>query len=198
MPFSKALLFLLPVVLAGCQVEVSSDSHQTLAEAPVWIGEVPADSLELRPNEGLMLYHGEPFSGKSQKVVDGIASAEVNYWRGKKSGKHTLWFANGTKSYECAYARGKKEGKSYSWWKNGNLRSESTFESGAAHGVQKQWYISGSLFKQLTLVDGKEEGMQQSWRENGKLYSNYEAKNGRIFGLKRSELCYELADEKVQ
>ncbi len=61
-----------------------------------------------------------------------------------------------------------------------------------------QWYKGGAKFKELNLVNGREEGLQKAWRENGKIYNNYEAKNGRIFGLKRSNLCYKLEDEEVQ
>jgi hypothetical protein len=39
--------------------------------------------------------------------------------------------------------------------------------------------------------------MQQAWLETGALYVNYEAKNGRIFGLLRSNLCYQLENEVV-
>ena len=46
-------------------------------------------------------------------------------------------------------------------------------------------------------IDGQEVGLQQAWRQNGKLYSNYHYINGRVFGLKRSNMCVGLEDEKV-
>ena len=69
---------------------------------------------------------------------------------------------------------------------------------GVGDGVQMQYYISGAKFKMITIKNGQQNGMQKAWRQNGKIYSNYEAKNGRIFGLKRSNLCYELENEKVK
>ena len=45
---------------------------------------------------------------------------------------------------------------------------------------------------------GIESGLQRGYRKNGSLYANYEARNGRIYGLKKSKLCYSLENEKVQ
>lgn len=45
---------------------------------------------------------------------------------------------------------------------------------------------------------GKEDGIQQAFRENSALYANYEAKEGRIFGLKKTALCFGLEDENIQ
>ena len=72
------------------------------------------------------------------------------------------------------------------------------YENGKAHGEQIQWYKTGELYKKLNLYEGNEDGIQQAFRKNGALYANYEAKNGRIFGLKKTALCYGLEDEKIK
>ncbi|MEO0900948.1 MAG: hypothetical protein AAFY00_02630, partial [Bacteroidota bacterium] len=66
------------------------------------------------------------------------------------------------------------------------------------HGYQKKWYPNGQITSITHFNLGKEEGLQQAWLKTGKLYVNYEAKNGRFFGLRRSNLCYQLKDEVVQ
>lgn len=157
------------------------------------------DSLVLNPNEGLVYFRDEVFSGSSESFhPNGQTRAKTAFLNGKKHGSLSKWFENGIKSFESNYITGRLDGKTTSWWRNGNVRSVSNFENGIAHGIQEQWYFSGAKFKRIQLNQGKEEGLQQSWRENGKLYNNYEAKNGRIFGLKRSQLCYELEDEEIQ
>ena len=83
-------------------------------------------------------------------------------------------------------------------WPNGLKSSESNYEFGILNGVQKRWHSNGQLARKTQLIVGKEEGMQQAWLPNGKIYVNYQAKNGRIFGLKKSVLCYELDNEVVQ
>lgn len=160
--------------------------------------EVMADSVQLVPERGMTYYQGKPFTGTVISLYDtDCKSYSIRYLNGKKHGSSQKWFDNGLKSYEANYVNGKEDGIVRTWWRNGNLRTECSFQDGVAHGIQKHWYFSGRLFKIMNLVQGKEQGMQQAWRENGKIYNNYEARNGRIYGLKRSKLCYELDDEKI-
>lgn len=197
MKFSSSFLWMLIFLLAcGNEAEqLASMVHPSEQN----INPIPVDSIILNPNEGLVYFQGQVFSGTSIAYYpNGNKAATTEYWKGKKQGYAVKWFENGLKSFECQYLTGRKDGLARTWWKNGNLRSESTFKNGTPHGIQKQWYISGAKFKKMNLNYGKEEGLQQSWRENGKLYNNYEAKNGRIFGLKRANLCYELDNENIQ
>lgn len=160
---------------------------------------INADSLKLDQELGLVFYKGKPFTGESlNHYNNGQLAQSIIYLKGKRNGLRTKWFSTGSKSYEASYKDGKLEGTSKSWWKSGVLRSHSNYKLGVLEGEQKKWFKSGSIFKIQNYAAGKENGMQQAFRENGKIYANYEAKNGRIFGLKRSNLCYDLEDEKIK
>ena len=147
---------------------------------------------------GLRLYHGEPYTGE---VVVYHASGKLaklsNYNLGLRHGYLKQWFPNGVLSFSAEYVEGIPNGITQSWWENGNLRSMSTFVDGKANGESKQRYVTGELFKKMHYENGIEIGLQQAWRQNGKLFTNYEYVNGRIFGLKRSNMCVELKDEKL-
>ena len=168
-------------------------------QRPQQLIEVNADQIELHANEGLFYFEETPFTGIALKYYDnGIVAESAQFQNGKRHGLLKKWYASGVMSYMANYKEGKYHEKTYSWWGNGKLRSESTFKAGIAHGIQKLWYSSGEPFKQLNLVEGKEDGMQKAWRKNGQLYVNYEARNGRTYGLKRSNLCYDLNEENIQ
>ncbi|WP_339714994.1 toxin-antitoxin system YwqK family antitoxin [Cyclobacterium amurskyense] len=159
---------------------------------------VSDENLILNPNQGIVFYKDEPFTGTGIATYpNGLVSEKITYLNGKRDGVLQRWFENGLLSFEANYERNSLNGMVKSWWSNGKLRSEANFQHGLVHGVQKQWYSSGQLFKVLHIVEGKEEGLQQAWRENGKLFVNYEAKDGRIYGLKRASLCYELEGENI-
>ncbi len=160
---------------------------------------VDKDSTELRAIEGLVYYKDKPFTGTSViYYTKNAKAAAIQYLNGKKEGLYEKWFPDGLLSFEAYYKAGRKEGITKTWWKNGALRSQSIFKNGTPDGIQLQWYKSGAKFKRQSMVNGQEQGIQKAWRENGKIYNNYEAKNGRIFGLKRANLCFELAEEVVQ
>jgi len=201
MRYDKYLLMLfLCICLTGCQEYVFVSLPKQNIEQPKSVdSRIAKNLLKLRPNEGLVYYNNEPFTGTGfEHYSNGHLASTTIYRNGKKHGVLRKWFENGKLSFESHYQKGRKDGKTLSWWSNGQLRSESTFNHGVANGIHYEWYKSGAKFKQLNLVNGKEEGLQKAWRENGKIYNNYEAKNGRIFGLKRANLCFELDDEKVQ
>lgn len=150
------------------------------------------------PQNGILLYGKNPFTGKVQQCYpSGQLAEETDYVDGVKQGLMLKWFSNGGQSFLGHYKNGNRSGAVKSWWRNGRIRSVAHYKQGVAHGVQQEWYRSGQLFKKYTLVKGKEEGLQQAWRENGKLYNNYVAKKGRIYGLKRSNLCFELQNEEI-
>lgn len=160
--------------------------------------EVSTDSLMLNQMEGILYEKSIPFTGISISFFpNNLIAEKITYLNGKREGLRQKWFSTGELSYEAYYRSNKVDGIVKTWWYNGNLRSTSHFEEGKPHGAQKQWYVSGQIFKEQNLAFGKEEGLQKAWRKNGKIYANYEAKNGRIFGLKRSNLCYELNDENI-
>ena len=198
MRFNKFILFFVAVIFLVC-IGVTRNAISFRNVLPMFKKKVERSSLELNPNEGLVYYQNEPFTGTSVSYYHNGNLAEfIDYLDGKKHGFFRKFFENSELSFDSQYINGKQHGTAKSWWENGNLRAALNYENGIAHGMQKQWYKSGAKFKFIHLVNGREEGLQQSWRENGKLYNNYEARNGRIFGLKRANLCYDLDNEKIQ
>ncbi|MEO1485183.1 MAG: hypothetical protein AAFU57_05530 [Bacteroidota bacterium] len=161
--------------------------------------EVVKSDLELRPTEGEWFYNGKPFNGFAvQFHSNGNLKEKVAYAQGKKQGKAYKWYADGTLASEKNYAANRLEGKSVMWWPNGSKSDVSFYKNRKRHGVQTKWYPDGTKARIMRFQDGKEHGLQQAWLPIGKIYVNYEAKNGRFFGLKRSNLCYQLKDEVVQ
>lgn len=118
---------------------------------------------------------------------------------GKKEGAHWMYFSDGHPMVWQQFVNNRLHGEVKRWGMDSThqLLAHLHYENGHLHGEQKKWYPSGELHKVMHMNMGREEGMQQAFRKNGALYANYEARNGRVFGLKRSNLCYELDDEQV-
>lgn len=161
--------------------------------------EVAENKVILHPNEGKWYYNDKPFNGYAVKYYpDSSLLEKVGFYEGKREGIAQGWHPNGQLYWQLYHIANHRNGVEKYWTSDGVLVSESHFMDDVVHGVQTQWYASGKIFKRMNINHGIEEGLQQTWWENGKLYVNYEAKNGRVFGLKRSTLCYELENEVVQ
>lgn len=192
--YDKLFIAILSLSLASC-----NSDKETLDTSCILVHEsVDEKLLKLDRQKGIVFFKNNPFCGTAMLFEDSVKVASTEYIKGKRHGTTHKWFADGQISYEAHYKNGTRDSVSRTWWKNGNMRSESNFKKGKGEGVQWSWYRSGEKFKEVNLVEGKEAGIQKAWRENGKIYNNYEAKNGRIFGLKRSNLCFKLEDEKIQ
>ncbi|WP_254788488.1 toxin-antitoxin system YwqK family antitoxin [Cellulophaga baltica] len=147
------------------------------------------------------LINEEPFSGYMISFYeDGTPKEKIGIFNGKKQNKSSYWFSNGKLKQIATYNKGKLHGEKKLWSNDSmyTLVAHLNYNFGKVDGQQKQWYKTGELYKILNLSMGKEDGIQQAFRKNGDLYANYEAKNGRIFGLKKSALCYGLEDEKIK
>ena len=145
--------------------------------------------------------NNQPFSGYIVSFYqDSMLKEKIGIYNGKKQNKATYWFPNGKLKEVSNYSRGKLHGEKKLWSNKPShmLIASLNYYSGKATGEQKQWYKTGELYKKLNLNMGKEEGIQQAFRKNGDLYANYEAKNGRIFGEKKTALCYGLEDESIK
>ncbi|MEM9679496.1 MAG: toxin-antitoxin system YwqK family antitoxin [Bacteroidota bacterium] len=189
-------IVLICVFIYGCNSLNGTDGTERPSRSVVFGQPVLNDSIVFDRKKGVALYHNKLFTGTAISYYDNDSVAtSIDFLEGKRHGQYKKWFEDGNLCFKASYSNGKRHGRSYSWRKNGNLRSESYFISGVAEGEQLQFYQGGHLFKRINLIHGLEEGIQQSWRENGKLYNNYEAKNGRIFGFKRSKLCFKLNNE---
>ena len=175
--------------LLGC----GPSGVQPVPDVHIALSEVALDR-----DQGLFMHDGEPFSGFASASHDtGVIAERAGFLDGRRHGAWLRWAADGTLRQETPYVSGRIHGTTRTWFRDGALRTEGTMVRGVAHGVQRQWYASGALFKELRLVEGVEQGMQRAWRENGAIFNNYEAREGRIFGLRRSKLCFGLSDEEV-
>ncbi|NJB82571.1 toxin-antitoxin system YwqK family antitoxin [Wenyingzhuangia aestuarii] len=172
--------------------------HKKKAEAPRL--KVDYDVLERNSKNGLMTYNGVLFTGTTEQyLLDGTTlKMTCSYVDGLKDGKAKRWYSNRVLNYETFYVKGRKQGATKVWYKNGQLQRETTYFKGVVHGQETVWYPTGEKQKERKLYYGQENGMQKAWRKTGKLYANYQAVNGRIFGLKGSNMCYKVENEKVK
>ncbi|WP_084370927.1 toxin-antitoxin system YwqK family antitoxin [Reichenbachiella faecimaris] len=134
-----------------------------------------------------------------ERYPNGTLLRAFGVFEGKREGLLMTYFPNGKLKYTENYRQNKLDGTVKRWSQEGGyqLLAQLSYKSGKLHGEQKKWFSSGELHKLMHMNMGQEEGRQQAFRKNGVVYANYEAKNGRVFGLKRSNLCYELDDEQV-
>ena len=135
----------------------------------------------------------------TEKYPNGTIAKKFMVVNGKKEGIQTSYYPDGKLKFYETFSDNRLHGGVKRWTiENGyQLLAELTYKHGKLHGQQKKWYRTGELHKVMHLNMGKEDGMQKAFRKNGVLYANYQARNGRVFGLKRSNLCYELDNEKV-
>jgi len=118
---------------------------------------------------------------------------------GMKEGVVLTYFPSGQVMFSESYNKNRLDGKVQRWGMESGyqLIAQLNYKEGKLHGVQKKWYATGELHKLMYMAHGREEGLQRAYRKNGVLYANYEAKNGRVFGLRRTQLCFELDAENV-
>tara|TARA_R110002050_G_scaffold56512_4_gene127230 strand:- start:52328 stop:52948 length:621 start_codon:yes stop_codon:yes gene_type:complete len=198
-------LLLLVFCLIQCKEETSVNSviaekdniamaHPQVIDSLVVLKEV----LQLNQLKGIWYYNKKPFNGYAVTYYsNGIMEEKLGFFNGKREGVAQRWSENKVLRVVSNYNQNKLVGSYKTWWENGELAEESNYANGVVQGIQKQWYTNGQLAKMRNLDKGREDGMQQAWLKNGTCYVNYEAKNGRVFGLMRSNLCYQLEDEVV-
>ncbi len=163
--------------------------------------EVEKSSLFYDTERSLWTLNEELYSGYATSFYeDGTLKEKIGILKGRKQNESNSWFPDGHFKQTANYHLGKLDGEKKSWSSDTShvLISHLNYHLGKAHGEQKKWYVTGEIFKIMNLNMGKEEGMQQAFRKNGDLFANYEAREGRIFGLKKSALCFGLEEEEVQ
>ncbi|CAH8290679.1 MORN repeat protein [Mariniflexile fucanivorans] len=198
------LIVLFALIFSGCHQQPEKMAHaentRISQETPNVIDNVlvAKNALYLNQKQGTWYYNKKPFNGFSVKFYpNGVLEEQLGFYKGKREGVAKRWSDNGVLRVESFYNQNKLVGIYKSWWENGLVAEESTYVNGFKQGIERQWHDNGTLSKLRHMVDGEESGMQQAWLKNGTLYINYEAKNGRIFGLLKSNLCYQLENEVV-
>lgn len=200
MKITKLILLLCMCIASlGCEKKSTYKKNSAFKKEVVITNiEVEKDSLILNGNEGNWYYKDQLFNGYAVKYHKNDSLLQkVGFYNGKKMGVAKIWFKNGVLKVESHYYNNKLVESYKAWWENGILASESFYANGKLQGTEKKWFNTGQLAKLRNLDNGKEQGLQQAWLKNGTLYVNYEAKNGRIFGMRRANSCYQLANEKV-
>lgn len=131
--------------------------------------------------------------------LQGEIAVTIPVFNGKKEGTQLTYYQDGKLKFLETYSNNKLSGEVRRWGtrEGYQLLAELNYKNGRLHGEQKKWFASGELHKHMNMKEGKEDGMQKAYRKNGVLYANYEALEGRTFGLRRSNICFELNDEKV-
>lgn len=204
MRYSVPILLILGVLIISCAEKSNVEnihapiSTNTLVEIPD--NTVDKFLLQYDNKTSIWTLNSQLFSGYAVAYYEnGVLEEKTGFLNGKKQSQAIFWFPTGHLKRILNYHKGKLHGVKKSWSDNENhvLVSHLNYYMGKAHGEQRLWYDTGELYKRLNLNMGVEEGIQQAFRKNGDLYANYEAKEGRIFGLKKSQLCYGLQDEKI-
>lgn len=204
MQYSYTSLFILLIgVLLGCtenkelKLLGNTDSTDVVIEIPNRT--IEKSFLDYNRKISLWTLNNAPYSGCAVSYYsDGTLKEKVGFFNGKKQNQEKSWYSDGKPKQIANYDRGKLHGNKKLWSSQSILLSDITYKSGKLHGEQKTWYPTGELHKKLNMNMGKEDGIQQAFRKNGALYANYEAKEGRIFGLKKTALCFGLEDENIQ
>lgn len=205
MKYSLLVLFLLSLFLFSCTEKVKKNNvHigneiQNIIKTPNT--KIEESLLFHDKNKSLWTLNGELYSGYSMRYYqDGTIKQQIGILNGRKHNQSIEWFSDGHIKCESNYIKGKLSGEKKTWFPGSDhiLKSKLNYQFGKADGEQKTWYLTGEIYKILNLNMGKEDGIQRAYRKNGELYANYEAKEGRIFGLKKTSLCYGLEDEKIK
>lgn len=175
----------------------NNDSTDVVLEIPN--STMDKSALHYNNKNSLWTLADQPYSGYAVSYYqDSTLMEEISILNGKQESQAMHWYPSGNLRLIENYHKGKLHGEKKVWSSDGVLLSHLTYQLGKPNGEQKTWYPTGELHKKLTLNMGKEEGIQQAFRRNGALYANYEAKAGRIFGLKKTSLCFGLEDEIIQ
>ena len=197
-------ILLLSVLIIQCtkptEQIISNDSTQIeKIELPAQTVDISA--LHYDNKVSLWTLDGQLFSGYAETMYpNGAIKQRFGVFQGRKQNETLDWYPDGHLKLSSNYHKGKLHGEKKAWSTDAphTLISHLNYKMGKAHGEQKKWYATGELYQIMNFKMGKEEGLQRAYRKNGALYANYEAKEGRIFGMKKTALCYEVDNEEVQ
>ena len=198
----RVLYFITILLLTGCnKVDYQINKENNIIEKI----EIPDNiqnisSLKYNNLTSEWFFDGYLYSGFIVDYYDNKKlKLKMSVYQGKRQNKTEKWYSNGKLMEVSSYHNGKLNGEKKVWvFTNEHiLISQLNYKLGKAHGEQRKWYPSGEIYKIMNFDDGIESGIQKAFRKNGALYANYEARDGRIYGLKKSKLCYSLEDEEI-
>ena len=198
-------VILLILVLLGCTENKELKLLGTNDTTDV-VKEIPNRTIEksfLNYNRKISLWtlNNTHYSGFAVNYyADSTLKEKMGILNGKIEGQSLTFYEDGHLKQLSSYHNGKLNRVKKNWSRDSShlVLSHLNYQFVNPHGEQTTWYPTGELHKKLNMNMGKEDGIQQAFRKNGALYANYEAKEGRIFGLKKTALCYGLEDENIQ
>lgn len=192
--------------ILGVVVLFSCEKQKRVTEEVSAICQIPEARINIKDvifnkSNSLWLYNdSSEVSGYVLEYFnDGSVFRKFGVVNGKKCGEQVTYYLGSKIKFLEHFQNNRMHGEVRRWSiQDGHqLVASLNYHEGKLHGKQVKWYSTGEIHKVMNLNNGKEDGMQQAFRKNGALYANYEARNGRVFGLKRSNLCYELDNEEI-
>lgn len=197
-------VFALFLLLASCsenaKIETTDVSKINETESKIPEKTINKSELYYDTKTSSWLLNNQAYSGYAVVYSkDSTLLEKFGILNGKKHKEAIIWYPDRHYKSRSHYHYGKLHGEKKNWSSDSThiLLAQLNYHLGKAHGEQKKWYSTGEAFIVLNLNMGKEEGMQQAFRKNGDLYANYEAREGRIFGLKKSALCFGLKEQEL-
>ena len=193
------------ITIGSCQMETTKTATIIFDYAIDTTG-IPKDTVDLN-DENVALINGiyhignEKISGiLSQTYPSGIIKSYSSLLNGQLHGTYKSFYKNGKPHEVRQYKNNLATGQHYAYWNDDkkHFKFFYNYYKDKREGLQKKWYPNGTPFIFANFKNDNEDGLQQAWRQNGKLYLNYEAKDGKKYGLQKSNLCYDLADEKIK
>lgn len=182
------------VGLIGCNFEQSAKPILSIPIVPDSF--VQYHDTALRNSNGVIYYHGYPYSGKIVALYTNKKDTAFirSYWLGKEHGEWKSFYENGQLKEHRFFMEGKKTGEYLVWWPNGKKFMHYQLENDEYQGLCLEWNEQGRLVKRMNYLNGHEDGPQKWWYNNGKIKANYIIQDGRRFGLLGTKNCINVTD----
>lgn len=149
----RLLPWLLLLVLAGCQRDLTGMSRMLAGEAPQ--GEPYVDRRRTWFDPAKTVMRSETFY---LVQPDGLEVAH---------GTSREWYLDGQPKFEREFHRGEPIGHWRAWYADGQLRSESYHDATPEPMPVRWWYADGQLSTEGWTLDGVRVGAWRGWHTNG-------------------------------
>lgn len=150
----------------------------------------------LNVKNGIIFYYKQPYTGYIFTLFENNkdTSTSSGYLNGKEHGTWKKFYPNGKLQEIRRYDNGKKIGKYSAYWEDGSKKLNYSFKDDEYEGLCQEWNRAGKLIKAMHYSKGHEEGRQKMYDDEGKLRSNYRIINGRRYGLLGTKNCTNVSD----
>ena len=104
------------------------------------------------------------------------------YKKGKKEGRWSEWYEDGTLANSFGYINDKPNGKCLKKFANGEKQIEIMYNYGIKSGIEKEWNENGIPVYENNWKDGLKDGAQIIWAGNGLILSKHRYSKGMLHG----------------